>query len=82
MTLIPDWKPILKRAWSVRVLGLLALLDFMAAAALLFVDGAAAALIANNMTAVITALALKSVLSMLGIYLRACAQHEAEEAVQ
>ena len=80
--LLPDWRDILKRAWSVRVLALLAVLDFLAAAALLFVDGAAGSLIADNMTAVVTALALKSILSMVGIYLRACAQHEAEEVVQ
>ena len=79
--LLPDWKDILHKAWSVRVLAALAVLDFVTAAMLLFADGAFAMLIADNTGAVVAALAAKSVLSMMGIWLRACAQHEAEEAV-
>ena len=82
MKLLPDWKWVLKKAWSVRVLGALAVLDFLAAAALLFVDGAAAALIENHLAAVILALAAKSGLSVVGIFLRVKVQKEAEEIVE
>ena len=81
MKLLPDWKWVLKKAWSVRVLGVLAVLDFFAAVALLFVDGAAAALLENHLAAVILALAAKSALSVAGIVLRVKVQKEAEEIV-
>jgi len=80
--LLPDWKDILKKAWSVRVLALLAALDFVAAVILVSIDGAAGAMIADNMTAVVVALAVKSALSIAGIYLRAVAQKEAEEVAK
>ena len=79
MQFLPDWKWVIKKAWSVRVLAALAALDFLAAGALLFVDGAAADLIGDHTSAVIFALAAKSVLSVLGIYLRVRVQKEAEE---
>lgn len=81
MNLLPDWKWVIKKAWSVRVLAALAVVDFIAAAAILFVDGAAAGLLENHMTAVVVALAIKSALSVFGIYLRVRVQKEAEEIV-
>lgn len=81
MKLLPDWKWVLKKAWSVRVLAALAVLDFVAAAAILFVDGAAAAVLENHLTAVVVALAVKSALSVAGILLRVKVQKEAEELV-
>jgi len=81
MTLLPDWKDVLKHAWSVRVLAALAVVDFIAAGALLFVDGAAATLIENHTVAVVSALAAKSAFSVGGIYLRVRVQKEAEEIV-
>ena len=79
MQLVPDWKWILTKAWSVRVLALLAALDFVAAIVLVTVDGAASSLIADNMVAVVVALAIKSLVSVLGIWLRVKVQKEAEE---
>lgn len=82
MRLLPDWKWVLKKAWSVRVLAALAVLDFIAACAILFVDGAAATLLENHVTALVLALAVKSALSVAGIYLRVRVQKEAEEIVE
>ena len=82
MQLVPDWKWILTKAWSVRVLALLAALDFVAAIVLVTVDGAASSLIADNMVAVVVALAIKSLAGVLGIVLRVKVQKEAEELVE
>ena len=79
MQLVPDWKWILTKAWSVRILALLAALDFVAAIVLVTIDGAASSLIADNMVAVVVALAIKSLVSVLGIWLRVKVQKEAEE---
>ena len=80
--LLPDWKDILRHAWSVRMLAFLALLDFLAAGLLLVIDGAAAALLENHLAAVILALVVKSLLSVGGIVLRVKVQKEAEELVE
>lgn len=77
--LLSDWKWVLKKAWSVRVLAALATLDFVAAVVLVTVDGAASSLIADHTTAIVVALAVKSLMSVLGIWLRVKVQKEAEE---
>ena len=77
--LLPDWRWIIAKAWSVRVLALLATLDFLAAVALVTIDGAADALIADHMVAVVLALAVRSALGVFGIWLRVKVQKEAEE---
>ena len=82
MTLLPDWKWVLRHAWSVRMLAFLALLDFLGAVLILFVDGAFASLIADHTTAVVLALVVKSLLSVFGIVLRVKVQKEAEEYVE
>lgn len=79
LRLLPDWKRILRKAWSVRVLALLAALDFVGAIILITVDGAAEAMIADHTTAIIFALAVKSLLSIGGIWLRVRAQSAAED---
>ena len=79
--LLPDWKQILKKAWSVRVLALLAVLDFMAAVVILTIDGLATSVLENHTAAVIAALSIKSLMSVAGIVLRVKVQKEAEEAV-
>ena len=80
--LLPDWKWVIKKAWSVRVLAVLAVVDFIAAAAILFVDGAAERVLESHVLAVVVALAVKSALSVFGIYLRVRVQKEAEEIVE
>ena len=71
--LLPDWKDILKKAWSVKFLGLAAL-----------VSGCEAVmqLAGNSMLPAGVAPAVVGVLSALGILARVLAQREAEDMTE
>ena len=73
MTLLPDWRDVLKRAWSVKFLGLAALVSgcevvLQVAGASFLPPGVAPALV--------------GVLSALGILARVLAQKEAEDIAE
>jgi hypothetical protein len=70
MTLLPDWKDVLKRAWSVKFLTLAAVVS--GCETVLQVAG-------NAFLPAGVASAIVGVLAALGILARVLAQHEAEE---
>jgi uncharacterized membrane protein len=70
MTLLPDWKDVLKRAWSVKFLTLAAVVS--GCETVLQVAG-------NSFLPAGVASAIVGVLAALGILARVLAQHEAEE---